>query len=1573
MATCPNRNLKEWKDLVIARGEDIAYYLWDKYDGTVPESEFGTIEEQPMSPATESTLNKVREAAKKMGISIEGLTEYAKRTGLNTKSLNGVADLVKGVIAIAQGKENTSLTEEFVHIATAMLEQTNSQLITSLISKIDRFKIYKTTLNIYKGNKNYQLENGKPDIRKIKKEAVDKLIAEVIINQSEGSTEFPELMQEEERSFVRRMWETILDTIRGIYSKTNIDLFKEVAKKAISGEIESTSLIEENTYYQVKNAAVDSFYEHVIDINNRMELVPEIGNQKRHYLFDGKKVAKSVTERIKEKNRMPERTGEQETFDNQKKEWGNEGHRFIEQYITTNLIDKDGYKKDVFSNDKIDTELPTEIVDKLIVLSKELINSYKEGTRFILEKKIVNEKIKGMLASTVDFLAISPDEKTGIKVDVLDWKFLSINKNITDDIPWYKQDEWKEQMGDYARIFMNYGLKGEQLRKKRMIPFILNYNYLVAGDSKTPLVPTSIEIGALDSVRETTLYLLPVALPSETTGNTKVDALLDSLRKYWQKMYDTPMSFYGGKFAKDAQLNQLSAAIRHLHLALNFEPLANVGVTFLNNAKKIINEFKDIDYDEVDENELKKKLGDLRSYMNSAEKFRDLHDIYTSHIPIEDMSKEDRLILTSLNNISTSTERMLDEIHQIQTDYVINLALKRGIELETRETEEGIELKEETPVTGFAKTFEEASKLPAKLINLASNLMMKANNEIAIQYNKVMKEFQSIILPLEKEAANKGKKAFDLIGTITPKGLFLHREIDGDFWNKLMEAKTQGNKAFLIANMDVEKYNKLAKEAIEKGIEQYTLTQFSTDERIDETKRQAAITRLKDALDINRKTFNGYTGWHFNTIFNQTINKEGHYSKEYMEMSEDAKKVWEFFTSLNRKAKKLGYIDKQGSSFFPLVEATMLEKLFQTSNITGQLKELFSDLYTVKIEEEQQYSKRDPETHEVKRAIHKPFTRTDKKAEQLSRDVSKVGALWIWSLMNFEAKSSLETTLLTINDVEKSRGTLIVDNGKIVFEGEKPVINDRENKNAEIIKVVTEDWLYGLREDLNSLGNIGVANIAEKLRTEDEGREKTAVDIRKGLKTMDTWVRILGVGLKPLIGFANWAGFQIQSFITSGNMYKFSEFEKNNIRITTSLGLSTIERGLIDKIVPLNEDIVLQKLRQLKIKKGYIDYLSTWSFLDTMMVTNSFPERRLQFANALSMIENSMVRDGKIVNIRQYVKAQDRMNKYSLSQEERRKLEKTYEERVKKLKEESSLLKVAKIENDDVIIEGINDDAFAEFRNKIIEYARTLNGQMNDANKAGYRRDTIFTSFMMFKTWIPKLVSTRVEGIKYNTELEEWDYGRTRAFAKTLVHLGFKNITKMRDIMLGTEEGLKILDEILEQKKMDYYKKTGQTLTITNEEFYDLMRKEISREMKELGVLFSMLALVITARAAQPPDDASDLEKNRYKFWARAVNKMADEIQFYYNPMSMESITRGSFLPSLGLLSKVWSLLKNIEREAQGYVLNDQEMIDKGHPLKYFLNLVPVGYQFDNEILPYIDPELAKEMGIRVSVQSRRQ
>jgi hypothetical protein len=52
-------------------------------------------------------------------------------------------------------------------------------------------------------------------------------------------------------------------------------------------------------------------------------------------------------------------------------------------------------------------------------------------------------------------------------------------------------------------------------------------------------------------------------------------------------------------------------------------------------------------------------------------------------------------------------------------------------------------------------------------------------------------------------------------------------------------------------------------------------------------------------------------------------------------------------------------------------------------------------------------------------------------------------------------------------------------------------------------------------------------------------------------------------------------------------------------------------------------------------------------------------------------------------------------------------------------------------------------------------------------------------------------------------------------------------------------------------------------------------------------------------------------------------------------------------------------------------ITGNQELIDKSHPTKYTLNLLPFGSQFQNEWLPLISPEFAKELGIRVSAEAR--
>ena len=208
------------------------------------------------SAASPETLVKVKDIIKAMGLEIKDLVTYMKETGLVNPNLNGVSDAVRGIIAIAEGKEDVALTEEMVHIATAIINLKNPKMITEMISKIDRFEIYNTTLKQYKTDPAYQLPNGKPDIRKIKKEAVDKLIAELIINESEGSVEFPELMNETNRSIIRRFWESILDFFRGQYSKSNIKIFGETAKLILNNEVEGNvlDLDSKEIYYQLTDA-----------------------------------------------------------------------------------------------------------------------------------------------------------------------------------------------------------------------------------------------------------------------------------------------------------------------------------------------------------------------------------------------------------------------------------------------------------------------------------------------------------------------------------------------------------------------------------------------------------------------------------------------------------------------------------------------------------------------------------------------------------------------------------------------------------------------------------------------------------------------------------------------------------------------------------------------------------------------------------------------------------------------------------------------------------------------------------------------------------------------------------------------------------------------------------------------------------------------------------------------------------------------------------------------------------------------------------------------------------------------
>jgi hypothetical protein len=1583
MSTCPNKSLSEWKQLVASRGEATAYYLWYKNDGNISDLVKPKV-------STSNRVSVIKDFLNRIGVDVEAVDTIIV-DGVK-QDATGVALIAQKLIQIVNGKEDVALPEEAMHFAVEIIKQKNPALYKKLLSEINDYQTYKNVVKTYGVRLDYQTPDGKPDILKLKDEAIAKVLANTLVNKAEGTEKLTENPVKS-----ASMWQKIKDFLRDLFSTSGFD---EASMGIINGDFQGT--VEDiranfpSVFYQldVKNA-IDEAYDKVVAVDKDMEVIkdspdynPKTGQgKKRHYLYKGQEVATSVTTMISDGDRFEGRSVEDKAQDTDKMLWGSEGHNFIENYTKKNLIDENGYILDEFKDNPITTQLNPSVQQVLKKYTRDLVLGYKladaqrtDGakTRILVEVMVVNTKKKGMVASTIDFMAFVPDDVTGVKVDTLDWKFTNIDKSKDQDIPWYKRGKWNDQMKEYTLMYLTdlYGFNSKQMGKSRMIPFTANYIYVNPQDKKNSrLYLGSIEAGDADSTQEKDIYLLAVPTEAESTGNVQIDELLAALRIQYDKLYQSSPIGEKQQVEKSLQLNQLAIAIRSLHVRLDFAPLAMSGANYINDVSGILKNFEGIDYEKLTADEINSKLQELVGYENAISKYTRLDDIFLSKFDEEELDADSQIELNKLRGLTRETYDVLRKIKRLYDDYTVYLALKMDVVAED-EKEDVLQAEREIP--GLVKSFLEASKLGSVIIRLSSNLIMRARSLSRIKANRVINEFTKLLNSVEEEAKRSGKTAFDLIGTAEGGNLRLISELSADFWKQYDAAITDKDKKFLLDNLDRDKYNELAKAYLRTNIEAITSKKFNDNPNIDDLIKQSKIATLRRSVDIENEEFNGFNDYNFKKFYLQTVNRDKWYSSDYskLQQSPNALRLWEFMRSLNQKAKDMGYLSKKEKlSFFPLIEASFITKAAQSGNIAKEGMDFFKSMYQLHSEEEQKYSKLDPETNKLKRQIPIFFTNKNKEVTKLSKDLNKVGIMWIKSLMEYETSKDLETTLHILHKVEDSKGALIADeNNRLVKDAHGVAKVDINNKkNADILKTMIDDHIYGLQENEDSWGNIQIAKIATKVAGSDEEKQQTLkLNSKKILNTMNSYIQSLALGLKATIALPNWFGYNFQAYINGGEFYSFKEFLNNNSKSTTGIGFTTIQKGLVDLFVPLNEDLAKEKIRHNAKDQSYTKWLETWNFNDVMMVSLSWPERKLQIANALSFIENAGVIDGKIVNLRQYLAQQDRMNKYLISESERKALENSFEKRLEDLKESVTLEKVAKFENDMIVIPGVSDDELAKFRVTMVEFGRKLNGQMSADNKADYTRDSMFKSFMMFKNWMPKQISLRVLDIQKNAELGSWEYGRTRLMLKTIAHLGLRNITKMQAIINGTDEGLAIMKEMLDQKKKDYFEKNGKELKITEAEFYDMVRSNLSNQMKELKMLVALIALVIGAKIAAPDDDDDELTKNQYKFFAKIINKTSDEISFYYNPLTFQSITNGSLLPALGVTNKAWNVLKTISTDSYGYFTDDEKLMKDTHTLKAVLDVIPILSQFQKEYLPSIDPELAKEMGIRVTAEARQ-
>ncbi|HUS48801.1 MAG TPA: hypothetical protein VMZ91_01440, partial [Candidatus Paceibacterota bacterium] len=856
---------------------------------------------------------------------------------------------------------------------------------------------------------------------------------------------------------------------------------------------------------------IDELVNTINEYDNRLVLhkveLDKDGNEvkKRHYTLDGvvDSVARSVTEKTKAESKKKfgdkKRTPEQKIVDDQKKDIGSAIHKFIQDYIINNLIDKDGYIKEKFGDVAISTTLQNKITMPIKNHIEKVLRSYPPGTRFLIEKKVVNTKVKGKVASAIDFLAIFPheNEKTGkqeMKVDVFDWKSTSINLEKDKDVPWYKKEEWMPQMGEYTKILYNYGVKRNELRYTRMIPLVLDYNIkrknIFSKNKAVDVIPDAISIGNIDPKQEPSLYLLPVPLITESTENEEADKLVRALHAYHQKMWKR-WAPEEQKRTKIEQLGKISEGIRNLQIKLNFAPLVNIGNTFIKNANDAIDTFSEKfkNVEQLSENEILQEIKALREYKKSSDIFSSMDEVFLDVYDRKNLSPENKKTLKNLESINVNIKRTQKTISEIYREYTMYLGVKHNV---VSETSKKSILEAEIPVKGLEKYAQEASKLPIKIVQLITILISEVGSFVQQKTAEQIKEYGDILLPLEKLAKSRGKNAFNMIGTINESGLYLIKKLSKEFFEKRAKATDEENAFFFLKNMDKNKFAKLKNDYIDRHIEELNNVYSEINE---EETRDLKILNLKKSIDIFRDDFNGFRDYDFKRLFMESLIEEPHYSKEYVDMSKDkeALDVWTFFMNLNQKGKELGYLEGKSTNFFPLIEATMLQKLSENTSLE-ETKDILRGLGTVRINEEQAFARIDPETGKPKQVIPKYFThKGDRAVKQLSTDLNKVGALWIRALLQYEESSRIEDTLEILLDVEKNKGSLIMVGDKVAFENGNPKVNERENANYEISKTIVDDTLYHIQQDLSSFGNIAISKFSGIVSKTEEGEQALAV------------------------------------------------------------------------------------------------------------------------------------------------------------------------------------------------------------------------------------------------------------------------------------------------------------------------------------------------------------------------------------------------------------------------------------------------------------------------------------------------
>jgi hypothetical protein len=1527
------------------------------------------------SKASPKTIAIVNDFLKRIGVNVQGVKQIVVN-GIKFDA-NAVANLTQSLVQVVEGKEATALPEEAMHFAVSIIKQTNPALYKKLMGEINKYKLLKDVFAEYSTNPNYLEKDGKPNVIKLKEEAIAKVLTEVIINQSEGSTEKPELLES-----VQSWWKQILEYFKGLFATSGFD---QAAMDILSGKDIGTAedIVDDGVFLQqAGQSKQDQIIDNIKIVNSKITKLPNQGG----YVFDGKKIGRRVSDLVADwyerrfKSKDLTKSDYQTAVDDLKAEKGTAGHADLEHAFNL-FVDSNGLLKspseinEAIKNDDYISLLNKDDNDMYITLRNNLLDrlrSFPIGTKFLSEITIYDAKRD--IAGTVDFMAVTPEGK----VNILDWKFMDLNIDKYTDIPWYKVNAWNTQMEQYKYIISSaYNVRNENFEQTRMIPIKAVYS---EGSAKRNVLPKllSIRIGDVNVKNIQEDFLIPVGLEAEKTNIEEIDTLLEKLNAIYKKLSETKV-LSEEKQSKAEQLNALFSAIRQLQMKQNIAPLIYQARVLNKQVSDIINkyttEFKGKDAKSFDQNQISDFAQSLETSLEALETYIDLDTQLDFLFEGKELTEEDAQLEKDLRKSATEARKFKEQLKKVDKEFT-NDIIGGSENVKNLSSSEKI-------VRGITKFLGNTATIQLKGLE---TLFKKANKAFAFAGMDTFTEVKKLTAlkdEYQKWATSKGLSAKNMFDIIKKKNKNeLVDEFNPEFYKELKSAINKDSRdfAWIRDNVDQQAYKEhLEKKKAEEFERIENKPRVDTQEKND---RDIKIEKQK-ASDLYNISTPESLGWLLYDEINKFPNRNKWESNEWKELHKPenapALKFYDYIKERNEYYKSIGYINaKQARTFLPWVRKGLSEKLIFGGKVS--LGEQF--LQNISLDESDiGYGKIDPLTGKPVDTIPTYFTTALQDVDQASTDLFKTMALYNEFAIKFKYLSEIEEQGRALIRLEKNKKAIATSMfGKTEYKDGVLQYNPDNSENTKLIESMVKAIIYQQKyiesesfdQLLGKFGKFGsTINNTLGFKLLPENLENRQISINKIITQMNNTFQVTALGLNVLSSASNLFGGKTQSLINAGVYFT----KKDYISAEMWLGankMSGAEDKLkmlaaLDYFIPFTENYNRDAARKLSLNK-----VDDQAIQDYLMVLMREGERSVQVTNFFAYIRNSAVVNGEVVNARQYLKSTPEYKDfYAGTQSERDARSEKFEKDVKDLVEKQGVLKLGTVKDGQFVIPGVEQksDSVIETRRKIQQFTSDALGSLTEENKRLINMTIYGNSFMVFKNWIPRLIDVRMGNLKYNAASDAYEWGRSRMMFRLISEdlLGSLNILKNSIIGNTSDKDLDNIRKLFEKKKADYENDTGKILEMTESEFIDLVKQNVKNQLLDLLVYASLFALSLGLKAL-PDDDDDPIVKNQYKFLLKATDKFKDELGYFYNPANLTGLVSTGIFPSYGLIKNYETLVKNFMKENYALATGDKELEDKNFVIKYWMRSFPVTNQAAS-LLPMFYPNLAKDLGIKMQSQ----